>query len=77
MRMRTFVAAGLLALSAAAMGAGTASASDNPQGFELESGFFEHRARGEFMNVGGENGVTWAAKAEQHRGGGLEIESGH
>ncbi|MGP2442989.1 hypothetical protein [Streptomyces sp. JW3] len=76
MRMRTFVAAGLLSLTAAMMGAGTATASEGPHGFELEAGYFDHKAAGQFMNVGGENGVTWAGKTERHRGAELEIESG-
>jgi hypothetical protein len=74
--MRTFAAAGLLSVTVAMMGAGAASATEGPQGFELEGSYFDHRAKGRFLNVGGEGGVTWAAKDERHRGAELEIESG-
>ncbi|PZT71257.1 hypothetical protein DN402_04010 [Streptomyces sp. SW4] len=74
--MRTFVAAGLLSVAVAVAGAGTASAADGPQSVEVEGGWFAHKSAAQFMNVGGENGVTWAGEAEAHSGGGLEVEAG-
>jgi hypothetical protein len=74
--MRTFAAAGLLALATAVTGAGTACADEAPFGFELEGSQFSHLSGGQFMNVGGENGLTWAGKVESHQGAELEVESG-
>ncbi|MER6703931.1 hypothetical protein [Streptomyces fumanus] len=76
MRMRTFAAAGLLSLATAVIGAGPACAADAPFGFELEGGYFSHQSGAEYMNVGGEDGLTWAGKVENHQGGELEVESG-
>ncbi|MFV0132129.1 hypothetical protein ACLGIH_02475 [Streptomyces sp. HMX87] len=75
--MRTFLAAGLLSVAAAVMGAGTASAADGPKPVEVESGSFDHKAGQKFMNVGGKNGITYAADFERHSGAGFELESGH
>ncbi|WP_320781816.1 hypothetical protein [Streptomyces sp. CRN 30] len=76
MRKRMFAAAGLLAVTAALMGAGAAVAADGPQRFELEGGYFDHRSDARLGEVYGlNNGIAWGSKREQHQGAELEIES--